>query len=489
MQPERAAGQVDGERVGNRYLLVGRIAGGGMGEVWRAHDEVLDRPVALKMLHPGLSDDAAFLERFRGEARNAAQLAHGNIAQVHDYGEADGAAYLVMELVEGQPLSSIIRARSPLSAAETVALIDQAAAALEAAHRKGIIHRDVKPANIVVTDDGVAKLTDFGIARALGAAGMTRAGEVLGTPQYLPPEAALGKDVGPASDVYSLAVVAYEMLTGEWPFHADTAVGFAMAHIQQPAPMLPGGVPALLAQVVHRGLAKQPQERFASAAEFGSALDQALRDSPADETTVDITQAPTTVVRVSTVSAADQMGQEADAAPPSVSTTVHPESVIGPVLLRPGQNAAVAAGLVEVSASVGRALGEPLDLVAFEVGVDGRALGDSAFVFYNNPSSQSGAVKLSDKGIQVDLGAVADDCHAVVVALADDHALGEQHLSAHVSADDIAFDLDTAALTDERAVILVRFYRRDGLWKARNIMAGWVDGLEPLVRAFGIDVS
>lgn len=534
-------------RVGNRYELRARIAGGGMGEVWRAHDEVLDRPVAVKMLHAGLAGDPGFLERFRVEARNAAKLSHGKIAQVHDYGEDAGSAYLVMELLEGEPLSALIKQRAPFSPADAVALLVQAAAALEAAHRKGIIHRDVKPANVVVDADGVAKLTDFGIARALGSAGMTRAGEVLGTPQYLPPEAALGHEIGPFSDVYSLAVVAFEMLSGRWPFTADTAVGLAMAHVSQPPPPLPAGVPAAVSQVVHRGLAKEPGERYAGAAEFADALTAALAQVPADLLDEDITEVSTTMFRqlepettaqatpqtppetapaepdmASEVSAASEfepgaaaeLESEADTAAErgsepdterdsdesaelepesdvltSSTTTVHPEAQHGRALLAPGQNSTVPGRFVEVTVSVAAGVGEQLDPVAFELDAHGQALGDSSFVFFNNPVSGSGAVSLSQNGIRIDLDQLPDECEAVVVALADDHPIGEQQLETRVVIGEVELALDTRVLSAERAVILARIYRRDGMWKLRNVMAGWANGLEPLVRAFGIDVA
>jgi len=179
---------IEGTILGGRYTLTGRIAVGGMGEVWAANDTVLDRTVAVKLLSPGLSQESDFVERFRAEARHAAALQHPNIATVYDYGEEDGTAYLVMELVPGQPLSQIIAERAPLSAQETVAILIQAATALAAAHEGGVVHRDVKPANILVTPDGTVKLTDFGISRAVDSVPLTRTGEVLGTAQYLSPE-------------------------------------------------------------------------------------------------------------------------------------------------------------------------------------------------------------------------------------------------------------------------------------------------------------
>jgi serine/threonine protein kinase len=268
-----------GDLMGGRYRLTSRIAAGGMGEVWQARDEILDRTVAIKLLKDGLTDDEGFTARFRNEARLSAALAHGNIAQVYDYGEEGSFAYLVMEFVPGKPLSRILHERGPISAADTAALMGQAATALHAAHRAGLIHRDVKPANMLVTDDGVVKLTDFGIARAVGSAAMTRTGEVMGTAQYLAPEAAMGRETTALTDVYSLAVVTYEMLGGQRPFNSDSAVALALAHVNEEPPPLPTEVPAPMRAVVHAGLRKDPAERPDSAQEFGRALRQAVTDS------------------------------------------------------------------------------------------------------------------------------------------------------------------------------------------------------------------
>jgi len=268
-----------GDLMGGRYRLTDRIAAGGMGEVWQARDEILGRTVAIKLLKEGLTDEEGFTERFRNEARLSAALAHGNIAQVYDYGEEGNLAYLVMEYVPGKPLSKILHERGPISAADTANLMGQAAAALHAAHRAGLIHRDVKPANMLVTSDGVVKLTDFGIARAVGSAAMTRTGEVMGTAQYLAPEAAMGRETTALTDVYSLAVVTYEMLGGRRPFNSDSAVALALAHVNEEPPPLPTEVPAPMRAVVHAGLRKDPAERPDSAQEFGRALRQAVTDS------------------------------------------------------------------------------------------------------------------------------------------------------------------------------------------------------------------
>ena len=269
-------GHVDEAR---RYLLESRIATGGMGEVWSARDTVLDRPVAVKVLKAEYADDALFRTRFETEARHAAALHHPGIASVFDYGAStldDGSAttrpYLVMELVEGQPLSALLRPDAPLDPEVAQQLLAQAADALGVAHAAGIIHRDVKPANLLVTPDRRVKVTDFGIARAAEGMALTQTGEVMGTPAYISPEQAEGGTATAASDVYSLGVVAFECLVGRKPFTADTPVGTAIAHLREPVPELPDRVPAALAGVVRRALAKSPAERYPDGAAFARAL-------------------------------------------------------------------------------------------------------------------------------------------------------------------------------------------------------------------------
>ncbi|WP_457254401.1 serine/threonine-protein kinase [Pedococcus sp. P5_B7] len=258
--------------IADRYRLVERIAAGGMGEVWRAHDETLDRDVAVKVLLPDSAQDEGFVERFRAEARLSSQLSHPNVGTVHDFGEHDGQAFLVMELMTGEPLSTLINERAPMPHAEVTEILYQTALALQAAHDAGVVHRDVKPANIVVDPQGYAKLTDFGIARALGEASLTQTGEVLGTPHYLAPEQAKGAQAGPLSDVYALAVVGYEMITGERPFSGESLVATALAHVSQPAPQLSDDVQEPLRTTVMAALAKDPAQRPQSAAEFAEAL-------------------------------------------------------------------------------------------------------------------------------------------------------------------------------------------------------------------------
>jgi serine/threonine protein kinase len=258
-----------------RYRLDARIATGGMGEVWRATDTSLGREVAVKVLKLEYADDPSFRARFEVEAQHAGALHHPNIATVYDYGTgADARPYLVMELVEGQPLSALLRPDAPMDPDAVRELLTQAADGLGAAHAAGIVHRDVKPANLLVTPDRRVKVTDFGIARAAEGMGLTQTGEVMGTPQYISPEQAQGQTATPASDVYALGVVAFECLAGRRPYVADTAVATALAHLREPVPDLPESVPSDLTAVVRRAMAKLPQDRFAD----GAVLAAALRD-------------------------------------------------------------------------------------------------------------------------------------------------------------------------------------------------------------------
>lgn len=265
-----------GYRLGGRYLLGSRIASGGMGDVWRADDEVLDRTVAVKVLRPSTDSEPVFARRFRDEALYTAALAHPNIATVYDYGEEDHLAYLVMELVDGEPLSVLVRREGAQPPERVRSVMAQAALALGAAHEAGVVHRDVKPANILLTADGTVKLTDFGIARALDGSGHTQTGEVVGTPHYLSPEQAIGEAATGASDLYALGIVAHEMLTGRRPFDRNTPVATALAQVNDPPPPLPEHVAGELRELVEQCLAKRPDERPSSARELG----ERLADSP-----------------------------------------------------------------------------------------------------------------------------------------------------------------------------------------------------------------
>jgi serine/threonine-protein kinase len=250
-----------GERVSDRYRLESRIAVGGMGEVWRARDDMLGRDVAVKILRTEYAADHAFRARFRAEARTAGSLSHGGIAAVYDYGEAPGLAYLVMELVPGEPLSATILREGPLGSRRTLDVVAQAARALHAAHQRGVVHRDVKPANLMITPDGVVKVTDFGIARPLDHEPLTATGQVMGTAHYLAPELARGDVASPLSDVYALGVVMYECLAGRRPFDGSDQIAVATAHLTQAPPPLPETLPADVRRLVAAAMAKDPADR------------------------------------------------------------------------------------------------------------------------------------------------------------------------------------------------------------------------------------
>ena len=268
-----------------RYRLTGRIAAGGMGEVWRGEDQLLNRAVAVKLLPTGRAGDEAFLARFRAEARFAASLSHPGIALVYDYGESSefGGAYLVMELVEGEPLSAILARAGRLSPDATLDIVSQAARALDAAHQAGIVHRDIKPGNLLVATGGTTKITDFGIATAIRAAQashLTETGMVMGTAMYVSPEQATGAPVNSASDIYSLGVVAYECLAGRPPFTAREPLAIAFAHKHEPVPALPPDVPPPVSDLVYHMLAKTPEERPANVRVVADRADM-LRDAMA----------------------------------------------------------------------------------------------------------------------------------------------------------------------------------------------------------------
>jgi hypothetical protein len=270
---------VIGTLIGGRYRLEEKIGSGGMSTVYRAFDPTLERWVAIKLMHSDISRDPDQLERFRREARAVAQLNHPHVVTVIDAGEDEGAPYIVFEYVEGETLKERIKRQGRLPVSEAVAYAIEIGRALEGAHAARLVHRDVKPQNVLIDADGRAKVTDFGIARSLEAHGLTATGRVLGTTDYVSPEQALGQEVTEQSDIYSLGIVLYEMLTGEPPFRAETQVAVAMKHVKDPLPdvqrMRPE-ISASLAAAVERATAKETEHRYQSAAELVHDLEEVL---------------------------------------------------------------------------------------------------------------------------------------------------------------------------------------------------------------------
>ena len=256
---------------GGRYQLSSRVAIGGMGEVWQATDLVIGRVVAIKILKDEYLGDPGFLERFRAEARHAALVNHEGIANVFDYGEEDGSAFLVMELVPGEALSAILERERVLATDRVLDIVAQTAAALQAAHAAGLVHRDIKPGNLLITPEGRVKITDFGIARIADQVPLTATGQVMGTVQYLSPEQASGHSASPTTDLYSLGIVAYEALAGKRPFTGESQVAIAMAQINESPPELPVTVAEPVRNLVYSCLAKRPADRPASAAHLARA--------------------------------------------------------------------------------------------------------------------------------------------------------------------------------------------------------------------------
>jgi serine/threonine protein kinase len=291
-----------GSVLADRYEILELVGTGGMSSVYKAHDRLLERNVALKVLHPHYGEDDEYVQRFRHEARSVAQLSHPNIVTVIDRGEADGHQFIVFEFVDGENLKELVQRTGALPARRAVELGIAMADALAFAHDHDLVHRDVKPQNVLLNGDGDAKVTDFGIARSLDVEhGVTQTGTVLGTSNYLSPEQASGKTVTPATDVYSLGIVLYELLTGDVPFPGENFVAVAMKHINDPAPDVlerRPDVPVRLAATIDRALAKDPADRFPSMGALSSELRQTLAemgDPGADRTFI----APSPVLRES----------------------------------------------------------------------------------------------------------------------------------------------------------------------------------------------
>ena len=265
-----------GITLGGRYALTDRIAIGGMGEVWKARDKVLGRITAVKILKEEYTGDPNFLRRFRAEAQHTALLNHPGVANVYDYGEEKGSAYLVMELVPGQPLSAILEKDRTLSTDRTLSIIRQTAAALSAAHAQGLVHRDVKPGNLMITPTGRVKVTDFGIARLADQVPLTATGQVMGTAQYLAPEQATGQQATGSSDIYSLGIIGYEALAGHRPFTGESQIAIALAQVNDTPPALPDTISAPVRALIMCMLSKNPKDRPANATALSEAA-EALR--------------------------------------------------------------------------------------------------------------------------------------------------------------------------------------------------------------------
>ena len=286
----------------NRYRLLAQVASGGMAVVYKAHDLTLNRIVAVKILRESFAEDPNFRARFQSEAQAAANLAHPHIVTVYDFGQDGNRSYIVMEYIEGRDLKSVIRAEAPLPIDRAIDLMVQACAALGYAHRAGLVHCDVKPQNLIVTPDGRLKVTDFGIARAISQSMPQNVETVWGTPHYFSPEQAAGEPPTPASDVYSLGVVMYEMLSGRLPFDADNHTDLAMQHLRDEPPpltMINPAVPIQIEQVINRVMAKEPAARFRTAEQFGRMLMEYRRmadQSTGLQSAVPIAQADSTTV-------------------------------------------------------------------------------------------------------------------------------------------------------------------------------------------------
>lgn len=301
-----------------RYRLRDRVGGGGMGEVWRAADQVLGRTVAVKLMYPELVAEPGFADRFRAEARTLAAIRHSGVVTIHDYHSDDVGAFLVMEYIDGASLASLLRRESRFDPATTMALIAEAAQALQAAHDRGVVHRDIKPANLLVRSDGSLVLTDFGIARFSDATSLTVPGAVLGTPAYMAPEQLAGHPATAVSDLYSLGVVGYECLMGRRPFDGGNPFDVASKRVHEKPPPLTGDVPAAVTAVIDRALASEPGQRWRSAAEMAAEARRAI----------DLTEdSPTTLRRYLPGRAALPQPPPERCPPPPPPAPVHPTRV------------------------------------------------------------------------------------------------------------------------------------------------------------------
>jgi eukaryotic-like serine/threonine-protein kinase len=290
-----------GDVIAGRYELLELIGRGGMSSVWRSHDRLLDRVVAIKVMHEQYATDEEYVERFRREARSVAQLSHPNIVTVIDRGEDESRQYIVFEYVEGENLKQLLERTGPMPVRDAVLLGLQMARALGFAHDRGLIHRDVKPQNVLLNEDGQAKMTDFGIARSVDVEGVTITGTVLGTSEYIAPEQARGQQVDALTDVYSLGVVLYELLTGGVPFQGESFVAVALRHVNEPVPSVleqRPDCPPRVGLLIERAMAKRPEQRFASMDELVQELEACLAElDPTSEQATMIARPPAAASR------------------------------------------------------------------------------------------------------------------------------------------------------------------------------------------------
>ena len=275
-----------GQKINDRYQIIKTIGEGGMANVYLAYDTILDRNVAVKVLRGDLATDEKFVRRFQREALSASSLSHPNIVEVYDVGEDNGSYYIVMEYIEGKHLKQLLKKRGNLTLTEVVDIMLQVTDGMSAAHDSYIIHRDIKPQNIMILENGLIKITDFGIAMALNSTQLTQTNSVMGSVHYLPPEQASGKGATIQSDVYSMGILMYELLTGSLPFRGDNAVEIALKHIKEPFPSVRDKVPNLpqsIENIIMRATAKNVKNRYADAKELHDDLKTALSDSRASE--------------------------------------------------------------------------------------------------------------------------------------------------------------------------------------------------------------
>jgi serine/threonine protein kinase/beta-lactam-binding protein with PASTA domain len=423
---------VTGRVYGNRYEIDLHIARGGMAEVYRARDRLLGRPVALKVLFPELSVDRSFVERFRREAQAAANLSHPNIVPVFDWGEDAGAYYIVMEFVDGQPLSAILRSSGPLPPERSVPIATDVASALAYAHRRGVVHRDVKPGNILITEDSTVKVTDFGIARAVNADdSLTQTGAVMGTATYFSPEQAQGIGVDGRSDIYSLGVVMFEMATGRPPFTGESPVAIASKHVRELPPLpheINPQIPPQLERIIMKAMAKLPEDRYQSASELQEEL-QAFsqgRAAPASVSPPTTIVEPTSLLQSSDAQPTQMVGATALVGSSGPPTMIAPSAGrIAGGLPPEGENqnlAALAAERREQRRTrvYGGLLGVMIIALAVIVFLIGRSLG-----YFGNSSSSLIMPNLVSQTEHAALTTLrADGLHAIVTSVSSPTAKG-----------------------------------------------------------------